>query len=86
MSSIMVNHAPSGGPKILSLARKDRWLSAPGFGLFRSLQEILLRERMKMLELSSQSEIGMHIASDFREAVCIHTCVHVPFENKPIHA
>ena len=34
-SSIKVNHAPIGGPKILSSAIRKRWLGAPGFGLFR---------------------------------------------------
>ena len=49
-SSIKVNHAPIGGPKILSLAIRKRWLGAPGFGLFLDNYKIL-SERMNVLKV-----------------------------------
>jgi hypothetical protein len=61
-SSLKVNHAPIGGPKILSLARRRRWLGAPSFGLFRDNYK-MLSERMNVLLYS------MHTV-----CICIHTC------------
>ena len=74
-SSIMVNHALWGGPKILSLARRRSWLSAFSFGLWMNvLRTIYLPWRnWSSVLASTQPESAVNA---YTLLVCIHTCTY----------